>query len=233
MKSNPAFGLLALVAMFLGTSHVAAETIAVVGTGNVGTALGTRFAELGHDIVYGSREPSRADVQALVERTSGNASAMQPADAARGADIVVVAVPFAAVEATVRSLGDLSGKIVLDPTNAIRRDENGVRHHAVETSVGEMIQGWAPNARVVKAFNTLSAEIMTNPSAAGGAVTIPIAGNDPQAKAVVSGLVTGLGFDVVDMGSIESAHLLEQMLVVRGNADRPFNYYFRPLPSAQ
>ena len=92
------------------------------------------------------------------------------------------------------------------------------------------------SARVVKAFNTLSAETMTDPSLAGGTVTIPVAGNDPQAKMIVSGLVTGLGFDVVDMGGIESARALEQMLVVRGTAGalgQPFNYYFRPMPSAQ
>jgi len=227
---------LSIVAMFAGVSQVSAETIAIIGTGNVGSALGSRFAELGHEIIYGSREPSREDVQALVARTGDNASAMQPADAARGADIVVVAVPFATVEAAVKSLGDLSGKIILDPTNAVRRDENGIRYHAAETSVGEMIQGWAPNARVVKAFNTLSSETMADPSSAGGTVTIPIVGNDPEAKAVVSGLVTGIGFDVVDMGTIESAHALEQMLIVRGNAGvlgKPFNYYFRPVPAAQ
>lgn len=225
-----------VLAMLVGVSQASAETIAVIGTGNVGSALGPRFAELGHEIVYGSRDPSRADVQALVTRTAGNASAMQPVDAARGADIVVVAVPFASVEAAVKGLGDLSGKIILDPTNAVGRDENGNRYHAAETSVGQMIQGWAPGARVVKAFNTLSAETMTEPSSAGGTVTIPIAGNDAQAKAMVSSLVTGVGFDVVDMGGIESAHALEQMLVIRGTAGalgKPFNYYFRPVPSAQ
>lgn len=233
MKIKVVSGLLMITATLVGANQAWAETIAVIGTGNVGTALGTRFAELGHEIIYGSREPSRADVQALVGRTSGNASAMPPADAARGADIVVVAVNFSDVEAAVKSLGDLSGKIILDPTNAVGRDENGVRYHTAETSVGEMIQGWAPNARVVKAFNTLNAETMTDPGIAGGTVTIPIVGNDPAAKAVVSGLVTGLGFDVVDMGMIESAHVLEQMLVIRGNAGAPFNYYFRPVPSSQ
>jgi len=227
MKTNIVSGLLMIIAALVGVNQAWAETIAIIGTGNVGTALGGRFAELGHEIIYGSRDPQRADVQDLVARTSGDASAMEPADAARGAGIVVVAV---------MSLGDLSGKIILDPTNAVRRDENGIRHHAAETSVGEMIQGWAPNARVVKAFNTLSSETMTNPSSAGGTVTIPIVGNDPAAKAVVSGLVTGIGFDVVDMGTIESAHALEQMLIVRGNAGvlgKPFNYYFRPVPPAQ
>ena len=236
MKYTYLSGLLAMVAAITGAGQAAAETIAVIGTGNVGSALGPRFAQLGHVIIYGSREPARSDVQALVSRTGGSASALQPADAARDADIVVIAVPFATVEAAVGSLGDLSGKIILDPTNAVGRDGNGNRYHAAETSVGQMIQGWAPDARVVKAFNTLSAETMTDPSLAGGTVTIPIAGNDPQAKAVVSGLVTGLGFDVVDMGGIESAQAMEQMLVVRGTAGalgQPFNYYFRPMPGAQ
>jgi predicted dinucleotide-binding enzyme len=227
-------GLLAFTGALVGPTPAAADTIAVIGTGRVGSALGPQFATLGHDIVYGSREPQRQDVQDLVARTAGNATAMQPADAARDADIVIVAVPFASVEAAVKSLGDLSGKIILDPTNAVRRDENGIRHHATETSVGQLIQGWAPDARVVKAFNTLSSVTMADPSSAGGTVTIPIVGNDPEAKAVVSELVTGIGFDVVDMGTIESAHALEQMLIVRGNAGvlgKPFNYYFRPVPA--
>ena len=228
---------LLLVAVSYGAFGVVlADTIAVIGTGRVGGALGPRFSELGHDIVYGSREPQREDVQALIARTQGNASAALPADAARNADIVVVAVPWASAEAAVKSLGDLTGKIILDPTNAVRREENGMRHHAVETSAGELIQGWAPGAHVVKAFNTLNFATMVDPSRAGGTVTIPIAGNDPAAKAVVSGLVTGIGFDVVDMGTIEAAHALEQMLIARGNAavlGKPFNYYFRPDPSVQ
>jgi predicted dinucleotide-binding enzyme len=211
-----------------------ADTIAVIGTGNVGGALGTRFAELGHQIIYGSREPQRSDVQDLVMRTGGNASAMQPADAARGADLVIIAVPWNAAEAAVKSLGDLSGKIILDPTNAVRRDPDGMRHHAVETSAGELIQSWAPQARVVKAFNTLGSGTMEDPSSAGGPVTIPLAGNDPAAKAVVAELAKGIGFEVVDMGPISAAHVLEGMLVIRGNAGvlgSQFNYYFRPVPA--
>ena len=226
-------GLLILAGVFIGPARVSAETIAVIGTGNVGGALGPQFATLGHDIIYGSREPGRQDVQELVARTSGDAAAMLPAEAAAMADIVVVAVPWAAAEAAVMSLGDLSGKIILDPTNAVRRDADGIRHHAVETSTGEFIQSWAPDARVVKAFNTLSSETMADPSSAGGPVTIPIAGNDAEAKAVVAGLVTGIGFEVVDMGTIGAAHAIEQMLIVRGNAGvlgSPFNYYFRPVP---
>ena len=226
-------GLLVLIGALAAPTFVSAETIAVIGTGNVGGALGPRFSELGHHIIYGSRQPQRADVQALVARTQGDATAMQPAAAAAAADIVVMATKWADAEVALKSLGDLSGKIILDPNNAVRFDADGTRHAALETSAAETIQGWAPNAKVVKAFNTLGAGTMTNPASAGGPVTIPIAGNDADAKAVVAGLVTGIGFEVVDMGDLSAARFIEQMLIARGNAGRQgaaFNYYFRPVP---
>jgi predicted dinucleotide-binding enzyme len=228
-----AASLLVLTGTFAVPALVSAETIAVIGTGNVGGALGPRFSELGHDIIYGSRQPMRADVQELIGRTHGNATAMVPAEAAAAADIVVMATKWADAEVALKSLGDLSGKIILDPNNAVRVDANGMRHMDVETSTAQMIQGWAPNANVVKAFNTLGAGTMANPASAGGPMTIPIAGNDADAKAVIAGLVTGIGFDVVDMGDISAAHVIEGMLIVRGNAGAlgsPFNYYFRPVP---
>ena len=88
-----------------------ADTIAVIGTGNVGAALGRRFAENGHEIVYGSRNPQRADVITLVTQTGHGATAASPAQAARDAEIVVFAVPWEAVVEVADSLGDLSGKI--------------------------------------------------------------------------------------------------------------------------
>ncbi len=225
--------LITVMFVLSGWSSVSAETIAVIGTGNVGGALGPRFSELGHDIIYGSRQPQRADVQALVARTFGDPSAMLPAEAAAAADIVVMATKWADAEVALRSLGDLSGKIILDPNNAVRINSAGMREHDVQTSTAQMIQSWAPNARVVKAFNTLGAGTMANPSSAGGPVTIPIAGDDADAKAVVASLVTGIGFEVVDMGDLSAAHVIEGMLIIRGNAGslgQPFNYYFRPVP---
>lgn len=219
--------------LFMTAAVSSAETIAVIGTGNVGGALGPRFSELGHDVIYGSRQPDRADVQALVGQTHGNATSMLPADAAAAADIIVMATKWADAEVALKSLGDLSGKIILDPNNAVRVDANGIRHHGVETSAAEMIQSWAPGASVVKAFNTLAAGTMANPASAGGPVTIPICGDDAEAKAVIAELVTGIGFEVVDMGALSAAHVLEGMLIIRGNAGalgQPFNYYFRPVP---
>ena len=87
-----------------------ADTIAIIGTGNVAGALGPEFAAQGHDIVYGSREPDRDDVAALVERTGGDASATTQIEAVAGADIVVLAVPGTVAEEVAGSLGDLSRK---------------------------------------------------------------------------------------------------------------------------
>jgi predicted dinucleotide-binding enzyme len=87
-----------------------ADTIAVIGTGDVGGALGPEFAAQGHTIIYGSRDPGRNKVSELVERTGELASATTPAEAAAQADIVVLAVPGLLVEEITKSLGDLSGK---------------------------------------------------------------------------------------------------------------------------
>ncbi len=212
----------------------AAETIAVIGTGNVGGALGPEFAALGHTIVYGSREPERDDVVALVERTGNGASATTPAEAVVGADMVVLAVPGTAAEEITRGLGDLSGKIILDPTNRIARGGD-YPMHGVEGkgSNAALIQTAAPGSRVVKAFNTLNYLQMIDPETSGGALTIPLAGDDTEAKAFVAALVEGMGLHAMDVGPLDYAYVLEGMLVIWANArgmGTPYNYYLRPQP---
>jgi predicted dinucleotide-binding enzyme len=211
-----------------------ADTIAMIGTGRVSGALGPQFAKQGHTIIYGSREPARAEVQALVAATAGQASAMGQSEAAARADIVVIAVPGAAAVDVVRGLGDLSGKIILDPTNITTTADDGFRVHAVETSNAELIQAAAPGAHVVKAFNTLNYQTMIDPAEAGGPVTIPIAGDDAAAKRKVAGLIEGMGFESMDLGPLRYAHMLEEMLVIWVNArtlGTPFDYYLRRRPA--
>jgi predicted dinucleotide-binding enzyme len=208
-----------------------AETVAVIGTGNVAAALGPQFAKLGHRIVYGSRDPDRDSVRALVARTHTTASATNPLQAAEQAEIVVLATPWNATEQVVRALGDLSGKIILDPTNSYAPGPDGLRQMGVATSTGELIQGWAPKAYVVKAFNTLNAATMADPNSAGGPVTIPIVGDNQAAKDKVASLITGIGFEVADLGPIRYAHVVEGMLIVWMNArirGRPFEFHLRP-----
>lgn len=225
---------LAALGVSLGAA-AAADTIAIVGTGNVGAALGQRFAELGHEIVYGSREPGRADVEALVAATGANARATTPREAAQAADIVVLAVPWDVVEPLTVSLGDLSGRIVIDPTNPRRIADDGLRDYAFADSNAERIQAVAPNARVVKAFSSLGAETMLDPASAGGPVSIPLAGDDAEAKRVVAALVSGIGLEPVDVGPLRYAHVIEGLHFLRYNAgqfgDARINYYLPADPN--
>ncbi|MGE4657740.1 MAG: NAD(P)-binding domain-containing protein [Gammaproteobacteria bacterium] len=218
---------LAAVVGLVWNSSVLAATIAIIGTGNVAGALGPEFAQQGHTIVYGSRDPSRAEVAELVARTGSGASATGQAEAAGRADIVVLAVPGMVIEEVVRGLGDLSGKLIIDPTNPVREGPSGLREHARETSNGEIIQNLAPDAHVVKAFNTMNYRTMVEP---GGPVTVPLVGNDAGAKATVAELVEGMGLEAIDLGPITYAHEVEGMLVVWVNAriqGASFDYHFR------
>ena len=218
-----------LVAIAWSTA-TSAETIAIIGTGEVSAALGPEFAAQGHEIVYGSRNPGRDTVRELVARTGGAASAAGQAEAVAGADIVVLAVPWNAVEEVVGNLGDLAGKIIIDPTNPRMVGEDGLRDYAVDPSNAEWIQRWAPRARVVKAFNTMGWETMVDPDSTGGPVTVPIVGDDPEAKAVVAGLIEGMGLEPVDLGPIRYAHVVEGLYLIWGNAralGTTFNYHFR------
>src|SRR5690606_10888984 len=225
-----AFLLSIAAALLSAGAH--AETIAIIGTGNVGSALGQRFGELGHEVVYGSRDPDREAVARLVAASGAGASAATPPDAARDADIIVLALPWEVVEEVTRSLGDLTGKIIIDPTNPRRIAEDGLRDYAFDGSNAERVQVLAPEAKVVKAFNTLGAYTMLDPAIAGSPVSVPIAGDDPQAKAVVAELAMGIGFEPVDVGPLRYARVLEGLHFLRYNAgqvgDSRINFYFPP-----
>jgi predicted dinucleotide-binding enzyme len=215
---------------------VSAETVAVIGTGRVGSALGPRFAALDYKVVYGSRNPSSDDVVALVARTGGEAAAATQQDAAIQAEIIVLAIPWSATGQVVKDLGDLDGKIIIDVTNAIEFVKGGQMQMAVDTSAGELVQSWAPGASVVKAFNTISFTVMANTDAAGGPVTVPIAGNDEEAKQKIAGIIQAMGFETMDVGPIRNARVLESMTIIymvpylRGRREDTFEFYFRRLP---
>lgn len=212
-----------------GVQPAAADTIAIIGTGEVGSALGLRFAELGHTIVYGSREPTRADVRDVVATTGHGASAATPVDAAEQASIVILAVPWNAVETATRALGDVSGRIIIDPTNPRIIAEDGLRDYAFPDSNAERIQALVPDAFVVKAFSSLGDHTMRDPAVAGGPISIPIAGDNAEAKRVIAELTTGIGLHPVDVGPLRYAHVIEGLHYLRYNAgqfdDARINFY--------
>ena len=217
----------AVVAGGLGAIEAAAETVALIGTGNVGAALGQRFAQRGHQIVYGSRDPSAAEVRELVATTGHGAVAVSPAEAAARSDIVVLAVPWSAAEDVVRTLGELAGKIIVDPTNPRVMASDGFADYPIEDSNAERLARLAPGAHVVKAFNTLGSETMLDPAVARSPVTVPIVGDDRAAKERVANLAREIGLEAVDVGPLRHARIIEGLHYLRANASGGrINYHF-------
>ena len=206
----------AVLAALLLTSFAAnAETVAVIGTGNVGMALGTEFAGIGHTVIYGSRSPDSEKTQGLVAKTE-NASAALPADAAAQADVVILAVPGMVTETVVKGLGDLSGKIIIDATNPLIFQGNPpVVTYGTDRSLGEIVQEAHPDAYVVKAFNTIGWPQMIDPPTP--APVIPIAGESAEAKARVAEWANMIGIDTVDVGGIYHARGTEFLVVLMLN----------------
>jgi hypothetical protein len=187
------------------------ETIAIVGTGNVGGTLGKRWAALGHAIIYGSRASESDKVKQLVKDTGHGARATTQAEAVKGAGIVLLATPSQSALSIVSGLGDLSGKLVIDAMNAMSFKDGVLIEPEDALGLAARIQAAAPMAAVVKAFNTTTTRIMADPRISGGPVSLPIAGGDEAARARVRALAVPLGFEVVDMGGSESLRQVEHL----------------------
>jgi hypothetical protein len=204
--------LLALSASAFAAEDGAGKPIVgIIGTGDMGDSLGPRFAELGYTVVYGSRTPDSEKSRALAERTGHNARVTSQKEAAQAGDIVVLVVPWPAMETVAQNLGSLDGKIIIDPSMPSDAGEDGYFVSLVETSSAEMIQSWNPGARVVKAFATLGSYVIDNPMVVGGPVTVPIASDDRAAKEKVGEIIQAMGLDPVDGGPLRLAREIEAL----------------------
>jgi predicted dinucleotide-binding enzyme len=187
--------------------------IAIIGTGSVGAALAHGLNGKGHDVTLGTREPGAASVRDLAAET--RAEVARPAEAAQRADLVILALPWAAVEPALSGMGDLAPRIVIDCTNPLGRVDGGfglVLGHT--SSGGETVQRLLPGARVVKTLNQVGAEIMARNDHLPHRPAMLMAGDDASAKATVSDLLRDLGFDPLDAGDITKSRLLEPFALV-------------------
>jgi len=182
--------------------------IGVIGTGRVAQTLGLGWARVGHEVTYGSRKPGSEDAS---KAAGASGRVVGVAEAAAWADIVVLAVPWKGLRASVESLGDLGGKVLIDATNPVVFGslEFETPRDLGFGSGGEAVQAWTTGARVVKAFNTTGAANLANPVLAPGiAAPIFLCGAD-DAKGPVRELAAGLGFEVFDLGGLDMSRLTE------------------------
>jgi hypothetical protein len=187
--------------------------IAIIGAGNVGGALGRAWVKSGHDVMFGVRDPSSPKVAALLATMGGRAAAGSVAEAAGYGAVVALCTPWNVTEAAIRDARDFAGKILIDCTNPVESDLSGLAVGRT-TSGAELVASWAPDARVVKAFNTVGFEIMADPDFGGRGATMLIAGDDESAKAVASDLARQIGFEPVNAGPLAIARLLEPMALL-------------------
>ena len=178
--------------------------IAIIGTGKMGRGFATALAGR-HEVVVGSRDPARARATAS---KAGAAGSSTYADAAVGADVVILTVPWEAMDETLLRLGELRGTVVVDVSFPYSKRER----EALKGSTAEEIQRRLPEARVVKAWNHVHARHLTDPEVDGIAASVLIAGDDQAAKEAVFALARDMGFHPVDAGPLKATRDLEKLV---------------------
>jgi 8-hydroxy-5-deazaflavin:NADPH oxidoreductase len=184
--------------------------LAIIGSGNVGKALGGNAVRAGHEVTLTASSPENA---AEAAQKTGAKSASSNAEAVGGADIVILAIPAASASGVVNELGAaLDGKTVIDVTNRVNPGDPGSVLDG--DSVTEQVMVLVPRANFVKAFNTVFASVMADPTVDGTPADALIAGDDAAAKASVVELARSLGFRPLDVGPVAIARVLEGMGLV-------------------
>ncbi len=182
--------------------------IAIIGTGNVGQALGGSFVRSGQHVTFAARD---AEKTRQVASEVGASAANNVEDAVANADVIVLAVPFtAAKDVAGRIAKDAEGKVVIDVTNPLKPDFSGLATEG-GPSGAEVIASALPGAGVAKAFNTLFASLQGNPDAYGETLDAFFATDDEQARRVLRDLITAIGFRAVDAGPLSSAKEMEAL----------------------
>lgn len=193
--------------------------IGILGSGEVGRTLGSAFLAEGHQVMLGTRTPSKEELVTWKASNKGAQTGLF-ADAAAFGEILVLAVSGSVAETVVALSGvqHFNGKIVIDASNPIapQPPTAGVLHFftSLEDSLMERLQRLLPGAKFVKAFNSVGNTLMYKPALPGGTPTMFICGNDAQAKTTVTGILIRFGWEVEDMGQAEAARAIEPLCLL-------------------
>jgi predicted dinucleotide-binding enzyme len=191
--------------------------VGILGSGEVAQTLGAGFLTHGHEVMLGTRDSSKLEEWAAQNPSAGVGSF---SDVASFGDLVVLAVKGTAAPDVLRAADptNLAGKPVIDTTNPIAETPpaNGVLSFFtdLDESLMERLQREVPDARFVKAFNSVGNARMVDPDFPGGRPTMFICGNDEAAKGTVTEVLDGFGWDVADMGAAEAARAIEPLCIL-------------------
>lgn len=190
--------------------------IGILGTGNVAKGLGKALTHHGYHVMFGSRDPQKAN--ALAGQMEHFAQGGTVANTIHYGEIIILAVPYKAVEATLRNIDTFRDKVIVDCTNPIIFGDMAELAIGHTTSAAEQIAKMVPGAEVVKAFNTSFANHMENgPYFGPHDASMFYCGDNEEAKEAVCKLIEAVGFEPVDCGPLDSARMLEPMaaLIIR------------------
>ncbi|MEM1388944.1 MAG: NAD(P)-binding domain-containing protein [Pseudomonadota bacterium] len=172
--------------------------IAIIGHGRVGSALAAGWTKAGHEV-----------------QSAGRSTAPSIGDIAGWAEIIVLAVPYAALESVAAEIAPATGKVVIDCTNPIVMGADGMALALGHTTSGaEQLQALLPDAHVIKTLNQVGAEIMADTRGFSHPPVQFLAGDEPGAKETVTTLLAEIGFDPLDAGGLSKARLLEPLALV-------------------
>ena len=181
--------------------------ISILGAGNVGGTLGKGWANKGHEVFFGVRQPDDEKTQNLLQDIGSNARAGTTDEAIIFSNIIVLALPWQVVKKVLEA-ADFRDKIVIDATNPLTPDFSGLEI-GFDTSGAERVAQWAKGAKVFKSFNQTGWENMAKPIYEGKATAMLVCGDDEEAKKTVLQLVEDIGFEAIDAGKLEVARLIE------------------------
>ncbi|HWQ37754.1 MAG TPA: NADPH-dependent F420 reductase [Burkholderiales bacterium] len=181
--------------------------IGIVGSGRVGSAIGASWVRAGHEVMFSSRHIEHD--RALAARLGGGARAGTPREAAAFGEVVMVSVPYHALPSVGKDLADLlKGKIVIDTNNPFPHRDGEIAHWALEKGAGLATAELLPGARLVRAFNAISAAQMGEAYREPGRVGMPFASDDAQAGEVASRLIRDVGYEPVFIGGLAMGRYL-------------------------
>jgi predicted dinucleotide-binding enzyme len=204
-------GAFALASLPTFAQSVSAGTklkIGIIGSGHVGSALGTTWAKSGHTVMFSSLDLEKD--KALAAKVGHGVRAGTSKEAAAFGDVLLISVPYHAVPSVGKDLGDLlKGKVVIDTSNPFEQRDGEIGVKAREVGAGLMSAQLLPGARIVRGFNAIGAARMGAAWQEPGKVGMPIAGDDAQAIATASNLVRDIGYEPVLIGGLAMGRHLQ------------------------